>query len=371
MSGTREREIGIIGGGIIGLSIAWQCARAGMQVTLLEKENVGVGTSSVAAGMLAPEAEVDFGEEALMKLSRRSLGLYPSFLEELKEDALEFVPELDPCGTILVGKDRDDVERLNRLYRFRQELGLRVEWWGGDLAREHCELLSPRVNSAIWLPEDAQIDNRRLLQALKEGAQKQGAVLKEACEVKAYEKDPDGALFRVHTDNATASFDDLVLCAGAWSEGIEGQGGYSSLHPVKGQILTLGRIEGSGLGAMIRSPRAYLVPKADGSLRVGGTSEETGFDLTATAGGVRELLEEAWELVPAVQDAPFHSVEVGLRPAHRDHRPFIGRRGNGALQATGHYRHGFLLAPLTAYSVRDALKGADIPAPFQGMDKEG
>lgn len=351
-----EGDVGIIGGGVIGLGTAWQCAREGRGVTLFERDRAGEGTSSVAAGMLAPEAEVDFGEQALMKLGQRSLELYRSFLEALKADVDE-APERDDCGTVLVGKDRDDAERLRRLYEFRKELGLRVEWWGGSFAREQVDLLSPRVSSAIWLPDDAQIENRHLLSALAKGFAKRGGELKERTEVEDLGKDAKTGKWWVRTANGSHWFRELVLAAGAWSDRFKGAGEeLPPLHAVKGQILTLGPIPGGGLDRMVRSPRVYLVPKADGSIRVGGTSEEMGFDMTPTAGGVRELLEEAWELVPAIQDAPFHGVEVGLRPAHKDHQPSVARDENGLIHATGHYRHGFLLAPWTAYSVLELLE---------------
>ena len=358
-----DKELGIIGGGVIGLSVAWQCLRAGWNVTVLERDERGRGTSSIAAGMLAPEAEVDFGEEQVMKLGQRSLSIYPRFLEELREDAGS-VPALDLCGTVLLGKDRDDAEQLRRLYEFRKELGLEAEWWGGSLAREHCDFLSPRVNSAIWLPDDAQIENRHLLEALAEAIRVRGGKLKEGHEVDAYGK-AEGGGWWVRSKKEEERFGELLVAAGAWSDfqGNDLQGA-SSLHPVKGQILTLGSIEGDGLDRMIRSPRVYIVPKEDGTLRVGGTSEELGFDLTPTAGGVRELLEEAWELLPAVQDAPFISVDVGLRPAYRDHRPYVGRDKAGLLHATGHYRHGFLFAPITAYAVRDLLVEGNVEEPL-------
>lgn len=338
---------------MVGLSIAWQLLRSGRKVTLLERDRVGEGTSHVAAGMLAPEAEVNFGEEELMKLGQRSLELYPDFLSSLKEDSKE-APPLDPCGTVMVGKDRDDAEHLQRIFRFRKELGLNVEWWGGTEAREQLDLLSPNISSATHLPEDAQIDNRQLIRALKEATLGRGGNIREGSEVESIERKEEG--WSVRGSGGELRFDELVLAAGAWSGSIQGAGSSDrDLYPVKGEILTLGRIEGVELDRMIRSPRVYIVPKSDGTIRVGGTSEERGYELTPTAGGVRELLEEAWELLPAIQDAPFHGVDVGLRPTHPDHFPWIGKDGAGLIHATGHYRHGILLAPISAYAVREIL----------------
>src|SRR5699024_6613445 len=166
-------KVGIIGGGIIGLGTGWQLARRGVDVTLFERNRVGEEASRMAAGMLAPSAEVGFEEVALMRLGQESLRLYPRLLDQLSADT-DNIPQFDQCGTLMVGIDRDDTEQLKRLYDFRKELKLSAELITGTEAREREPLLSPNVVSAGWLPDDAQIDNRKLLKKLREAFQHRG-----------------------------------------------------------------------------------------------------------------------------------------------------------------------------------------------------
>ncbi|WP_372638153.1 glycine oxidase ThiO [Fodinibius sp.] len=362
-------KIGIIGGGVIGLSIGWQLARLGMEVTLFERHRVGREASRVAAGMLAPYAEVGFEEIELMKLGQESLRLYPRFLDELSEDVPE-VPEFDRCGTLMVGIDRDDTERLKRLYEFREELELTVELITGTEAREREPLLSPKVVSAVWLPDDAQIDNRQLLKKLKEAFEGQGGVLKEESEVKSV-RVTDGSVQGLATASSEWPFDTVVLAAGSWSQQIGGIPGRlrPPIRPVKGQIITLEKTGDCPLKGIVRSPRMYLVPKEDGTIRLGATSEEKGFDKTPTAGGQKELLEDGWEVVPSIYDLPLVETTAGLRPASRDHAPVIGESGIGGLYyATGHYRHGILMTPVTVYRlIEEITEGtkSDLLRPFR------
>ncbi len=355
----RPDHIGIIGGGIIGLSIGWQLLRHGVEVTLFDKGEAGQCTSAVAAGMLAPQAEVGFEEIPLMKLGQASLAHYPRFLEELTEDAGS-APELNRCGTLLVGTDRDEAEILRRMYRFRSELALDMEWLSADAVREREPLLSPRVIGGVWLPEDAQLDNRALLTALRKAFDQRGGQLKEHTPVQDLISGKDPKLTVVLGDEKV-SFDAIVIAAGAWSSGFHspGAGAEVSVRPVKGQILTLEASQEVQLNAMLRYPRGYIVPKSNGTLRIGATSEEKGFENHPTAGGVKDILEEAWKVLPGIYDLPLQKIDVGVRPGSHDHAPLIGPGSQpGTWWATGHYRHGVLLAPVTAYGlVQEILSG--------------
>ena len=352
----QTKHIGIVGSGIIGLSAGWQLVRQGLAVTLFERDRAGQAASWVASGMLAPYAEVGFEEVDLMELGQYSLSQYPRFLDELHEDA-GFAPKLDRCGTLFAGLDRDDTEYLRRLHAFRSELGLQAELLTGSAARECEPLLSPRVTSALWLPDDAQVDNRSLIRALRQAFLNRGGVLHEQTRVQAL----DIAQGRVRGLDVTEDrypFEAVVVAAGCWLHDL---GGIPVTHrppirPVKGQILTLRKTEAFGVRSIVRTPRVYLAAKADGRIRVGATSEEQGFDTRPTAGGVKELLEEAWDVVPAIYDLPLEEVLAGLRPASRDHAPVIGKSGlDGLYYATGHYRHGILLAPITAYGLAEEI----------------
>ncbi|SMO34674.1 glycine oxidase ThiO [Fodinibius sediminis] len=362
-------NIGIIGGGIIGLGIGWQLVRRGQDVTLFERDTIGEGASRAAAGMLAPYAEVGFEEVPLMEFSRKSLHLYPQLLDELSEQ-VEEAPVFDQCGTMMAGIDRDDTEYLKRLYDFRRELNLSVELLTGTEAREREPLLSPNVVSALWLPEDAQVDNRKLLHKMKEAFEGAGGVLKEHTAVRKVQV--DGSMITgLRTGKEAFEFDNVVLAAGCWSQQIGGIPGpiRPPVRPVKGQIITLEKTDDCPLKGTVRSPRMYMVPKEDGTIRLGATSEEKGFDTRPTAGGQKELLEHGWEMVPSIFDLPFVEVMAGLRPASRDHRPVLGESDiNGLYYATGHYRHGILMAPVTIYAMVEEIlneDGSELLNPFR------
>ena len=364
----RPEHIAIVGGGVIGLSIGWQLLRNGIAVSLLERNEVGSRASYAAAGMLAPYAEVGFEEVELMKLGQRSLQLYPRFLDQLAEDAAE-VPKLDRCGTLMAGIDRDDTEHLRRLYDFREELALPVELMTGTAAREREPHLSPKVVSALWLSQDAQIDNRMLLNALKEAFQKRGGNLYEHAEVEEMQRRDDSLYIRCQ-GRESMGVDAVVVAAGAWSGKIAGMPDrYSSLmRPVKGQILTLQKTQDCNIGCMVRSPRTYLVPKENGTIRLGATSEDKGYETDITAGGLKYLLEYGWEIVPSIYDLPVEESLAGLRPAAKDNFPVIGETEvPGIYIAGGHYRHGILLTPVTAFGMAELLTEGVSPQRLQAF----
>jgi glycine oxidase len=365
---TKSYSTLIIGGGIIGLSIGWQLARRGVSVCIIERGTAGHAASWAAAGMLAPQAEVGFEEEAFLKFGEKSLALYPQFLSELKEDSATDVL-LDRCGTMMVGIDRDDAAYLKRLYDFRRGLGLAVEWLGGSAARDREPYLSPKIVSAVWLPNDAQIDNRALVTALKTAFVNRGGVLYENTPVENIGITSSTAT-HVITPSGEIYAKQIVVAAGCWSRQVEGieESMRPAVRPVKGQILNVSMTSSCELSHVVRSPRVYLAPKSDNRLVIGATSEEMGFDVSPTAGGVMDLLRDGWELVPSIYELPLNDIRVGLRPATPDHEPLLGESGiAGLLYATGHYRHGILLAPVTAYEMAKHLCGesfSDYTYPF-------
>lgn len=359
----------IIGAGIIGLSIGWQLVRRGAGVIILEKGRAGDGASHVAAGMLAPHAEVGFEEVKLLKFGEQSLRLFPQFVSEIKADS-GIDPDFSRCGTQLVGIDRDDAEYLRRLYDFRKELGLEAKWTGGMEAREQEPLLAPRVTSGVWLPNDGQVNNRRLLVALKKGFQQLGGELYEETGVTGIDIQNEHD-FTVYAGEAEFHARSLLLATGCHMPDFKGlpKGKLPPIRPVKGQILSLRKNNEVEFNHIIRTPRVYLVPKSDGLIRVGATSEEMGYDTEPTAGGLKELLDEAWAIVPAIYELEIEEFIAGLRPASPDHAPVIGKSGiPGLYFATGHYRHGILFAPVTAYEVVKELldeEESELLAPWQ------
>jgi glycine oxidase len=365
----------IVGGGVIGLSIGWQLAKAGCGVSIYERNYAGRSASWSAAGMLAPLAEVHFEEKALLQLGNLSLQMYPEWVEALEADSGMSVGYRTE-GTLIVGLDQDDARELKHLYESQQFLNLPCKWLTGAEAREMEPLLSPKVTAAIFSPNDHQVDNRLMVEALIVAYQRAGGSLYENMPVEKIEI-RDVKARGVWVEGVLDNGDVIVLAAGCWSNEIEGLPGIVKppLRPVKGQILALQMEAGVILQKVIRTIRAkyltdvYLAPKNDARLVIGATNEEMGFDTRLTAGGLFELLRGAWEAVPGVYDLPIVETWTGLRPGSRDNAPILGETAvENLVMATGHYRNGILLAPVTAREIAALVltgQTSEVIAPFQ------
>jgi len=334
---------------VIGLSVAWRLARenAGKRIVLLDANRAGEGTSRVAAGMIAPIAEAGFEDPYFIKFARLSRERYRWFVSEVSSDA-DAPVTLGEEGSIIVSIHRDDVDAMRRVYEHRRQADLPVEWLTGTQARELEPTLTPRVSAAMWIAYDGQVNPRALLPALVRACVRRGVELHENARVTRIVIEGD----EVNGERVEAGV--IVLCAGAWSGTIGGmpEDVIPQVRPIRGQILRLTRTADFAMKHVVRGPRAYLLPKDDGTVVVGATQEEAGFDATPTAGGVKSILENAWEMVPSIYDLPIERIEVGLRPGTRDHLPLIGpTRIRGLIMATGHFRHGILFAPTTADAV--------------------
>jgi glycine oxidase len=362
----------IVGGGIIGLALARELARRGRTASVLERDRAGRGASYAAAGMLAPAVEIQFEETELYRLGRESLRRWPAFARDLERASGRDIGYRDE-GTLVVADDRDAAEALRRLYRFQQAEGVPVEWLTGREALEIEPFLSPKLAAAVWSPEDHQVDNRLVVEALREVIEREtGATLREGVAVRTVEPGESPAVVTDDGERVEASV--VVLAAGAWSRGVDGLEPKPPVRPLKGQMLALRMAPPFELRHVVRGPDAYVVPKADGRLVIGATSEEMGFDTRVTGGGLYRLLEGAVEVVPGVEELELIDTWAGLRPASRDHAPLLGPSGApGVVLATGHYRHGILLAPVTADELAvgiDAMLGggafetSDWLAPF-------
>jgi len=349
-----NNKIAIIGGGIIGLSLGWQLTRKGKYVEVIERSKAGQSASRAAAGMLAPQAEMGFEDIELFYLCRKSLEMYDKFSEELFQDSGINVP-LERTGCILPGFDRDDSQRLRRLYDFRERIGLPIVWVTSSEAREIEPCLSPKCTGAIWIEDDAQINNRLLLDALRIAFEKRGGKLFEDADVQKINIGND-KVHGIKVHDIDIEFDTVIVAAGSWSKQIDGipENLLPPVRPVKGQIVSLRMNDSCRLKKIVRARDAYLLPKSDGRLVVGASVEEMGFDTNPTAGEIFRILERAWEAVPSIYDLPIESIDVGLRPGSRDHQPIIGdSEVDGLFFATGHYRNGILLTPVTAYELSE------------------
>jgi glycine oxidase len=357
-------DVAIVGGGIVGLSVAWRVRAQGLSVTLLERDDLGRGTSHVAAGMLAPVSEVEFGAAGrrVLELGLRSAETWPGFARELEEAAGMEVGLLK-TGTLVVARDEDEARELERRLAFRRSLGLRAERLRASDAREREPGLAPTVRLAVEAPDDHSVDPRLALAALRRACELAGVAIREHAAVESVELDDPGerAIGLRLRGGERVGAGQIVLAAGPWSGQIEGLPAAARVRvrPVKGQILRLRDPAGPGLlSRVVRFEGGYLVPRADGSYVLGATVEEQGFDLSPTAGGVYELLRDASELVPGIDELRIEELLVGLRPGTPDNVPAIGRGAlDGLVWATGHHRNGILLAPLTAQLVVETLAG--------------
>jgi glycine oxidase len=362
----------VVGGGVIGLAVAWRARQRGLSVTLLERDQVGRATSSVAAGMLAPVTEVEFGDAArrLLELGLRSAAMWPAFAAEIA-DAAEIDVGLLRSGTLLLAGDDDDARELERQLAYRESLRLPVERLRASAAREREPALAPTVRLALHAPDDHSVDPRLVLSALRCACVAAGVRLREHAPVARIELDRERVSGVTLADGESLSAGEVVLAAGPWTGGIAGLPAAARVpvRPVKGQILRLRDPAGPGLlSRVLRFERGYLVPRRDGRYLLGATVEERGFDdPLPSAGGVYELLRDARELLPGVSELEIEELCVGFRPATPDNAPAIGRGAlDGLTWATGHYRNGILLAPLTAELLAGVLAGDDEPDSLLG-----
>ena len=364
---TARSDVAVIGGGVIGLAIAWRAAQRGLTTCVLERSELGAGTSRVAAGMLAPVSEADAGELALLRLGLRSARCWPAFAAELAE-AAGTDPGLRTGGALVVARDRDEAEALERELVLRRDLGLDVERLLPSAARRLEPALAPTVRLALDVPGDHSADPRALVLALAEGARRAGVTLRTGTGVEHLERERGRVAGVRLAGGELVRATHVVVAAGAWSGAIEGLPRIP-LRPVKGQILRLRDPAGAGLlERIVRFEGGYLVPRGDGRYVLGATMEERGFDTTVTAGGLYELLRDAGELVPGVHELVVEEASAGLRPATPDNAPLLGRSEKlaGLHWATGHHRNGILLAPVSAEIVVDGLQddAAQAPAAF-------
>lgn len=345
--------VAIIGAGVIGLAIAWRLAQRGAKVTVFDKGAAGSGASHAAAGMLAAHLEAEPREENLVALNRASQALWPAFAQEL--GAASGLPvDLRSEGTLLLALTGDDQSRLKHVLSFQKSLGLPLEWLTTAEVRRREPHLTPTISGAIFSPQDHQVDNRAVAAALRAAALQAGVTLRENTPVERVVTS-GSRVTGIGIADETVAADVVILAAGAWSRGIAGLpvSSLPPVRPVKGQMLAL-RMDPQAplLTHVVWAPGAYLVPRKDGRLLIGATVEEKGFDPNLTAGGQLALLEATWRALPGIEELPIHEMWVGFRPGSRDDAPIIGESEiPGLVYATGHYRNGILLTPITAEAI--------------------
>ncbi|GGQ43983.1 glycine oxidase ThiO [Streptomyces asoensis] len=367
MSSPRTSDVLVIGGGIIGLVTAWRAAQRGF-ATAVADPAPGGGAAQVAAGMLAAVTELHHGEQTLLGLNLASARRYPDFAAELTELTGHDLG-YRRCGTLAVALDSDDRAHLRELHALQARSGLESEWLSGRECRRLEPLLAPGVRGGLRVDGDHQIDPRRLTAALLAACERAGVVFHR---VRAERLSVAGgrAAGVVTRDGATLAAGQVVLAGGSLSGRLAGvpRDVLPPVRPVKGQVLRLtvtpryAPFLSRTVRAVVRGSQVYLVPRENGELVVGATSEELGWDTTVTAGGVYELLRDAHELVPGITELPLTETRAGLRPGTPDNAPLLGpTQLPGLLLATGHYRNGVLLTPVTGDAMAHVLATGELP----------
>ncbi|MER5434735.1 glycine oxidase ThiO [Streptomyces sp. NPDC002588] len=367
MSRTRTADVLVVGGGIIGLVTAWRAAQRGFAVTVVDPEPGG-GAARVAAGMLAAVTELHHGEQTLLGLNLASARRYPEFAAELTEVTGQDLG-YRRCGTLAVALDADDRAHLRELHALQAQSGLESEWLAGRDCRRLEPMLAPGVRGGLRVDGDHQIDPRRLADALVVACERTGVVFHRAW-AERLSVAGERAAGVVTRAGAALDAGQVVLAAGSLSGRLAGvpQDVLPPVRPVKGQVLRLtvppahAPFLSRTVRAVVRGSQVYLVPRENGELVVGATSEELGWDTTVTAGGVYELLRDAHELVPGITELPLTETRAGLRPGSPDNAPLLGPTElDGLLLATGHHRNGVLLTPVTGDAMAHALVTGELP----------
>lgn len=349
-------DVLVIGAGVIGCAIAYRLAREGLRVSVLDRGEIGREASWAAAGILSPIHPWDY-PEALTKLCIASERLYPKFVEEIEADSGLSV-EYRKTGLLMLIADDEDAAAAEKQISWRQDHGMGFERWTAVEVVEREPLVSGDLRGALFLPDVCQVRNNRLVQALAKAAASRRACFSSGAEVTGVLTE-NRTILGVASGNDRTYASQVIVAAGAWSSVLLKELALDfEVHPVKGQMLLL---EGSvvPLSRMVLWKGAYLVPRQDEQILVGSTLEPAGFSKEVTPSAVRKLLDQALRMAPGLSHGSFKTAWAGLRPGTPNRVPYIGRpQGwHGLVIASGHYRNGILLAPITACLVEAIVRG--------------
>ena len=343
-------RVTIVGAGIIGYAVAYELAARGADVRLFDPRGRGQGATRASAGILAPHIEAHSPE--FLRLALDSLDRYDSFIARVTADSQRAV-EYRRAGTLQVACTDDEAGALAETARALKQRGADHTLLDGDGTRQLEPALTDRVRAGLLVPDNGYVGVATLMGALEEASERRGTRL----DMRPVDRIEAAGGVRVHTGLDQIEADALVLAAGSWSGGIPmPPAAPLPVRPVRGQLLQL-RFDSSPLTRIVWGSAAYLVPWTDGDMLVGATVEDAGFDERVTAAGVSQLLDAAAALLPASSSAGFVEARAGLRPGTSDQLPIVGRSSTmrGVYYATGHYRNGVLLAPLTAMLMADLV----------------
>jgi len=345
-------DVLVVGAGVVGCSVAWRLQQAGVRCTLLERSIPGAEASSAAAGILAPQVEAD-GPGPFLDLCLASRALYPEFARELAEVA-GFEVGYRPCGALLAAFDEREADQARTRVAWQRREGLEAEWLDAVAVQALEPALSTSLLGAARFVGDHQVDNRLLVRALAIAATRSGARV-VATQVRRL-LESGGRVVGVVTDQGVMRADAVVVAAGAWTGLVPGAlSDASILRPARGQMAMV-HTRAPVVRHVVFGAQGYAVPRPDGRLLLGSTVEFVGFDKQVTAGGLAAILSRGIALIPAIAEATLLETWAGFRPHTADGLPLLGPgRVTGLFLASGHFRNGILLAPITAAVVRDLI----------------
>lgn len=351
----------IVGGGVIGCAIAYHLSKAGMPVVVVDQGEIGAEASSAAAGLLAPLGSIA-GPGPFAELLLASFAMFPALVPEL-EEASGVRAEYERTGSLRVVRDAKHIPNLRKRVEAWKPLGLRMDWLAGDELRKREPLLSPEISAGIYAPEESQVRAARVAPAFAQAAARQGATLYSHCRVTGVTSEHN-RITKVSTEQGeTIACDQLVVAAGAWSaQWSEWLHCSLPVSPQRGQILALRQPE-RPLRHIVFGEAIYLAPKQDGTIVVGATREEAGFEKQLTAGGVAWLLATATRLVPALEHCAIERMWAGLRPRTPDNQPMLSRvpTWENVTLATGHGSVGIMLSAITGKTIAELVITGAVP----------
>src|SRR5258708_24073065 len=346
----KKFDAAIAGGGVIGGAIALELARAGLRVAVFDRQQPGQEASWASAGILSPAPESP-GTIAMAPLGKGSFALYPQFVAEVEEISGKSTG-FRPKGTLEALFSKDTKAELSTIIALHHGLGLKAEPLRAADARELEPALSEEVEAAVLRPEEGSVDNRLLTAAILEAAQRRGAEIFPGNGAKTIWRAGNRCAGLV-LQNEKVEAKWTIIAAGCFSATIEGIAPYAPVRPAKGQMVAL-RADDVKIERVLWSDKIYLVPRNDGRILAGATVEHAGFDKRVTAGGIERILAAAIDLAPGLANPCIEETWAGLRPASPDHLPILGPTDiDGLLIATGHFRSGILLTPITARLIRE------------------
>ncbi len=353
----QQFDAAIIGGGIIGCAIAWRLGQAGLGVVVIERGEVGREASWAAGGMLAPLAEADQAD-AFFELAVASRAMYADLARELRAVTgidIEYRTE----GTLYLAFTDEDEEELEHRWQWQHAMGLNVKKLNADCVRKLEPALNPKLRWALKFPDDHQVNNRRLMTALEAAARKAGVgfwMQTEALDIEV----ANAQVIGLQTTRGNVKTKTIIIAAGSWSSLLRANDATAminfSVEPVRGQMISL-VAPAPSLQHVVYSSKGYLIPRLSGHVIAGSTTEKVGYDKRNTASGMAAIIDLAIEIAPNLSNQAIVETWAGLRPRTSDDWPILGKdlRIGGLVYATGHYRNGILLTPITAKAISELV----------------